>query len=232
MPVLLNVWSTGQLDSITRECVVHSDSWAHLHEENIQRPNHNDALQQDKETGGHKGFLRGNFVCSSFHRLGAEVGRKDRACGWWLCHIRFHLQPSGYLFFGCTDVIAPGDPFLQKRQLRHPADDSENSWGWARTYIAFPFGAFCLVRCCVHISLQLQKNNSSPLGYQRPFVQTFIIVFDAWCCIMRLPALPLHKSALFRGRDCLVCVTPSEPSTVLGRLPLLGKYWLKEWVNA
>lgn len=100
-------------------------------------------------------FLRGNFVCSSFHGLGAEVGRKDRAHGWRLCHIPFRLQPSGYSFFGCTAVIAPGVPFLQKGQLQHPADDSEDSWGWARTYIAFPFGAFCLECCCLHISLQL-----------------------------------------------------------------------------
>lgn len=96
----------------------------------------------------------------------------------------------------------------------------------------FPLGLFAWYAAVCTFPSSYQKNNSSPLGCHSPFVQTFIIVCDTLCCIICLPALPLHKSALFIGRDCLVCVTPLEPSTVFGRLLLLSKYWLKERINA
>lgn len=52
------------------------------------------------------------------------------------------------------------------------------------------------------------------------------------CAVLSVSRLCLSTNLhFFRGRDCLVYVTPSAPSTGLGRLLLLGKYWLKEWIN-
>ena len=72
----------------------------------IRRPNHSDALQQDTETGAHKGFSRTTFVFSSFH-------------GFVTSH--FHPQPAVYLSSAHTDVAAPGVSFLTEEGVAAPS---------------------------------------------------------------------------------------------------------------
>lgn len=145
------MWLEGKIQSCGVNCT-RASSW-----EKNKRNKPHWCIKTRQRNRRLQSFLKDSFVRSFFNGLEAEVKRKDRLYGLWLCHITF--PPPAFIcsFFARTDVIALGVSVLTEGAAAASSwwlgGLSEQSEGTQ----SFSSGVLCWVCCYLHIFLQLPK---------------------------------------------------------------------------
>lgn len=179
-----------------------ASSW----EKKIERPNR-DEVKQDKEKGACKGFSRTAFVCDSCMGLKLRLRERTMCVAGGFVTSHSHLQPSVYLFFVHTDVIAPWIPFLTEGAAAAPSWWLGGLSEWSEDrHSLFLCGSLPRMLLFAHFPpatreiTHLLRDTTAPLFRCLSYHWHFILYYLSPCFA------PPTKSALFRERDSVLFV--------------------------